>query len=295
MSGTMRALVDQHGRRRHQGLREEAEPGRRGLSRQAQGAKLNLQVGFSHPVVKDMPAGVKVDMPDPDRDRDQGLPTARRSARSPPRFARSVRPSPTRARASATRTRRSRSKRPRRSKGRTTMLTKKDQRLRRSRQTRIRIAMQRVARLTVHRTNLHIYASVISDDGTKVLASASTAEADVRKDSPATQGRGKGGNVAAAALIGKRIAEKAKAAGIEKVAFDRAGFALPRPRQGAGRGGARSRPAVLNAAHKESAHGKVSTPRADRRQRRRPEGKDDRGQPRHQGRQGRPHARASPR
>lgn len=61
------------------------------------------------------------------------------------------------------------------------MLTKKEQRLRRSRQTRIRIAQQGVARLTVNRTNLHIYASVISGDGSKVLASASTAEADVRK------------------------------------------------------------------------------------------------------------------
>ncbi len=101
-------------------------------------------------------------------------------------------------------------------------LTKKDQRIRRSRQTRARISVQRVARLTVFRTNLHIYASVISDDGSQVLASASTAEADVRKELGAA---GKGGNVNAATLIGKRIAEKAKAAGIEKVAFDRAGFA----------------------------------------------------------------------
>jgi large subunit ribosomal protein L18 len=62
------------------------------------------------------------------------------------------------------------------------MLTKKEQRLRRSRQTRIRIATQGVARLTVNRTNLHIYASVISGDGTKILASASTAEVEVRKD-----------------------------------------------------------------------------------------------------------------
>ena len=73
-------------------------------------------------------------------------------------------------------------------------LTKKEQRIRRSRQTRVRIATQVVARLTVHRTNLHIYASVISEDGTKVLASASTAEADVRKELGAA---GKGGNVAA--------------------------------------------------------------------------------------------------
>ena len=106
------------------------------------------------------------------------------------------------------------------------MLNKKDQRIRRSRQTRARIAVQRVARLTVFRTNLHIYASVISDDGAKVLASASTLEVDVRKaiagDSKVA---GKGGNVTAASIVGKRIAEKAKAAGIDKVAFDRAGFA----------------------------------------------------------------------
>ena len=102
------------------------------------------------------------------------------------------------------------------------MLTKKEQRLRRSRQTRIRIASQGVARLTVNRTNLHIYASVMSGDGGRVLATASTAEAEVRT---ALGGSGKGGNVAAAQLIGKRLAEKAKAAGVEKVAFDRSGFA----------------------------------------------------------------------
>ena len=105
-------------------------------------------------------------------------------------------------------------------------LNKKDQRVRRSRQTRTRIAIQRVARLTVFRTNTHIYASVISDDGAKVLASASTAEAEIRKELAGdSKTAGKGGNVAAAAIIGKRIAEKAKAAGIDKVAFDRAGFA----------------------------------------------------------------------
>lgn len=102
------------------------------------------------------------------------------------------------------------------------MLTKKEQRLRRARQTRIRIAHQGVARLTVNRTNLHIYASVISGDGGKVLATASTVEVEVRN---ALGGSGKGGNVAAAQAIGKRLAEKAKALGVEKVAFDRAGFA----------------------------------------------------------------------
>jgi large subunit ribosomal protein L18 len=105
------------------------------------------------------------------------------------------------------------------------MLIKKAQRLRRARQTRVRIIKQNVARLTVFRSNLHIYASVISDDGSRILASASTAEADLRKELKGdSKSAGKGGNVAAAAAVGKRIAEKAKAAGIEQVAFDRAGF-----------------------------------------------------------------------
>jgi large subunit ribosomal protein L18 len=103
------------------------------------------------------------------------------------------------------------------------MLNKKDQRVRRARQTRLRIAQQGSARLTVFRSNLHIYAHIISPDGAKVLASASTLEKDVRSQLGAA---GKGGNTAAATLIGKRIAEKAKAAGIGKVAFDRAGFAF---------------------------------------------------------------------
>jgi len=101
-------------------------------------------------------------------------------------------------------------------------ITKKQQRLRRSRQTRLRIAQQGTVRLAVHRSNLHIYASIVSGDGAQVLASASTAEKEVREQ---LGGDGKGGNVTAASLIGKRIAEKAKAAGIEKVAFDRSGFA----------------------------------------------------------------------
>ncbi|MCX8018247.1 MAG: 50S ribosomal protein L18, partial [Rhodocyclaceae bacterium] len=81
-------------------------------------------------------------------------------------------------------------------------MNKKEQRLRRSRQTRLRIAQQRVARLTVFRSNLHIYANVISEDGTRVLASASTVEKEVREQ---LGGKGKGGNVAAAQIVGKRI------------------------------------------------------------------------------------------
>jgi large subunit ribosomal protein L18 len=106
------------------------------------------------------------------------------------------------------------------------MLNKQDQRARRARQTRQRIALQRVARLTVYRSNLHIYASVISGDGAKVLASASTNEKEVRELlAGGEKAGGKGGNAAAAQLVGKRIAEKAKAAGVEQVAFDRAGYA----------------------------------------------------------------------
>jgi len=106
------------------------------------------------------------------------------------------------------------------------MLNKKDQRARRSRQTRVRIAKQRVARLAVHRSNLHIYANLISADGARVLASASTLEPELRKELAGdAKSAGKGGNVAAASLVGRRIAEQAKAAGIDKVAFDRSGFA----------------------------------------------------------------------
>ena len=102
------------------------------------------------------------------------------------------------------------------------MLTKKEQRLRRARQTRIRIAQQGAVRLSVNRTNLHIYATVISDDGSRVLATASTAEAEVRAQ---IGGAGKGANVAAAALIGKRIAEVYAKNGAAIAIFDRSGFA----------------------------------------------------------------------
>jgi large subunit ribosomal protein L18 len=101
-------------------------------------------------------------------------------------------------------------------------MDKTQSRVRRARQTRIKIAELQVARLAVHRTNQHIYAQVFSPCGTKVVASASTVEAEVRQQ--LADQSGKGGNAAAAALIGKRIAEKAKAAGIESVAFDRSGF-----------------------------------------------------------------------
>jgi len=97
-------------------------------------------------------------------------------------------------------------------------MDKKQARLRRALRTRARIADQKAARLTVHRSNCHIYAQVISDCGTRTLAAASTVEVDVRKEV------GNGGNVKAAQVVGKLIAERARAAGVEQVAFDRAGF-----------------------------------------------------------------------
>jgi large subunit ribosomal protein L18 len=97
------------------------------------------------------------------------------------------------------------------------MIQKKIARLRRARQTRLKIAELKSMRLSVHRSNGHIYAQVI-DPGSKVLAVASSLEPEVRKQLP------NGGNVKAAVLVGRLIAEKAKAKGVEQVAFDRSGF-----------------------------------------------------------------------
>jgi large subunit ribosomal protein L18 len=102
------------------------------------------------------------------------------------------------------------------------MIDKKTSRLRRAQATRLRIGLQRMARLAVHRTNLNIYASVLSADGGRVLASASTLEQEVRNQ--LTGSKGRGGNAQAARIVGTRIAQKAVAAGIDRVAFDRSGF-----------------------------------------------------------------------
>ena len=98
------------------------------------------------------------------------------------------------------------------------MVNKEQSRIRRSRKTRAKIAELGRTRLTVYRSNLNIYAQVIDGATNKVLASASTVEADMRKKLKKTS------DIAAAAEIGKRIAEKAKKAGIEDVAFDRSGY-----------------------------------------------------------------------
>jgi large subunit ribosomal protein L18 len=98
------------------------------------------------------------------------------------------------------------------------MFEKKTARLRRARSARAKIGELKAVRLTVFRSNSHIYAQIIDSTGSKVLASASTSEKLVRTDNP------RGGNVSAATATGKRIAERAKQAGVEKVAFDRSGY-----------------------------------------------------------------------
>ena len=98
------------------------------------------------------------------------------------------------------------------------MSEKNEARLRRARQTRLKIREVGAVRLTVHRTNAHIYAQILTAAGDKVLAAASSAEKELR-------GQLKhGANRKAAELVGSRIAAKAKEKGIDRVAFDRAGY-----------------------------------------------------------------------
>ncbi|MCE2705686.1 MAG: 50S ribosomal protein L18 [Proteobacteria bacterium] len=97
-------------------------------------------------------------------------------------------------------------------------MNKKESRLRRSRKTRLKILELSTKRLVVYKSNSNIYAQIIDETGSKVLASAST----LAKDTSASIKNG--GNVEAAKAIGKQIAEKAVAFGIKEVAFDRSGF-----------------------------------------------------------------------
>ena len=97
-------------------------------------------------------------------------------------------------------------------------MKKKATRLRRARRARAKIRELRAHRLTVHRTPRHIYAQVIAPDGGTVVVAASTVQKDLRSAVKKT------GNVEAAAAVGRAIAEKAKAAGVSRVAFDRSGF-----------------------------------------------------------------------
>ena len=98
------------------------------------------------------------------------------------------------------------------------MSNKNRARLRRARKTRAKIGKLEAKRLSVHRTAQHFYAQIFDESGQNVLAAASTVEADMRS------GLKTGGNCEAATAVGKALAEKAKAAGVEQVAFDRSGF-----------------------------------------------------------------------
>lgn len=97
-------------------------------------------------------------------------------------------------------------------------MDKKSSRIRRAHRARAKIRELGVHRLTVHRTPRHIYAQVIAPNGSEVIASASTVEKAVAADVK------NGGNAEAAAMVGKAVAERAKAKGVERVAFDRSGF-----------------------------------------------------------------------
>jgi len=95
-------------------------------------------------------------------------------------------------------------------------MNKKDSRLRRARRSRMTMREQGATRLSVHRTSAHIYAQILDPDGGRVLASASTLDSSLCKDAT--------GNIKAAESVGSLIADRAKAAGVVKVAFDRSGY-----------------------------------------------------------------------
>jgi large subunit ribosomal protein L18 len=98
------------------------------------------------------------------------------------------------------------------------MKSKKQARMRRATRTRVRIRLQGISRLCIHRTPRHLYAQVIAANGSEVLASASTLDKEIRSDVKYS------GNIDAAIVVGKKLAERAKKAGVTQVAFDRSGF-----------------------------------------------------------------------
>ena len=127
-------------------------------------------------------------------------------------------------------------------------MDKNEARLRRARRTRAAIRRLRVHRLTVNRSPRHIYAQLFEPDGSRVLAAASTLDKEVRERLD-----GGSGNIAAAALVGQTIAERARTAGVSRVAFDRSGLQVPRAGQGLGGGGTRARARILAIAFGRSA------------------------------------------
>jgi large subunit ribosomal protein L6 len=177
---------------------------------------LQLQVGFSHDVLHKVPAGVEVKVGGAKPSRAS---TSRRSASSRPRSGRRARPSRTRARACATRASTSCARKARRSEA-AAMQRKLNQFDRRKRRVRHELAERSGGRprLSVHRSSRHIYAQVIDDERGHTVAAASSLEKDLKGTLKT------GADKAAAAAVGKLLAERATKAGITNVVFDRGGF-----------------------------------------------------------------------
>jgi len=178
LAGTTRALINNMVTGVSAGFEKKLTIIGVGYRAQAQGQKLNLTLGFSHPVVYEVPAGIKVETPS----NTEIVVTGEEII------------------------------------GVIKMKDKKQARLRRAKKLRAKISRQAVSRLSVHRTAQHIYAQVIDETGSKVLAATSTLNASIKKEVKNTS------NCEAAAAVGKEIAALAKKAGVEQVAFDRSGF-----------------------------------------------------------------------
>ena len=205
MCGTMRALLNNMVIGVSQGFEKKLQLIGVGYRAQAQGQKLNLSLGFSHPIEFNVPAGIVVETPSQTEilvkgsDKQQvGEVAAKIRAYRPPE--------------------------PYKGKGvryvdeHVVMNQKKINRIRRGKRIRLNIREAGKVSLIVNKTSQHTYAQIISADGCSVLASASTLQAEVR------EGLKHAANIEAAAKVGKIIAEKAKQLGLNSIAFDRSGF-----------------------------------------------------------------------
>ena len=220
MSGTTRALIANMVEGVSQGFEKKLELVGVGYRAQSQGKKLNLTLGFSHPVVYDVPEGIQIETPSQTEILVKGIDKQRvgqvaaeiRRFRPPePYKGKGVRYADENVVIKE-------AKKKLKYKEIKMKLNKKQNRLRRARKSRAKIKELEMNRLSVHRTPKHIYAQIIDPNGDKILTTASTIEKKVKKDLKVT------GNIDAASYVGKLIADKAKKIGIETVAFDRSGF-----------------------------------------------------------------------
>ena len=215
MSGTTRAHLANMVAGVTKGFEKKLELVGVGYRAAVQGKKLNLTLGFSHPVEFPIPDGHHDRNAEPERDHREGHgPAAGRPGGG------RVAPLPSAGAVQGQgRQVLERANRDQGSEEEVAMaIDKKQKRQRRARRTRVRISLLGVHRLCVHRTPQHIYAQIIAPEGNRVVASASTLNKELRGSLKGT------GNIAAAAAVGKEIAARAKKAGVEKVAFDRSGF-----------------------------------------------------------------------